>query len=416
MKPVLAESADRFLSSLGVNAHVDQGYDPESYVAPLRYLGIRAVRDGTRHVDGDVMIAKATGVRFDIIGEDDLEGTLASARTLAQAGALLALEGPNEPNNFPMTYRGEQGGGPGHSWRAVAAFQAALYQAVRQDPELAAYPVFGPSETGAETDNVGLQFRVTPPDFDGTVPPGTRFADYLNVHNYVSAVTGGYGDNQAWHAADPTLDGRWDGLFGNAGNTWLRHFQGYDDAALARQPKVTTETGWDSLSDPGGEAAQAAVLSNTYLAQFKRGWRYTFIYELKDEEGGPGHQGLFAGDRPKTAAVYIHNMTTILADDAPLSHPGRLAFTIRTGARTVHDLLLEKSNGEFDLVIWNERRTGSDTVSVHFAEPQPVLEIFDIAEGSAPRQQVPHAAQIALRLTDHAFIIRIPQQGHPSSP
>jgi hypothetical protein len=416
VKPVQAASAETFLSSLGVNTHVDQGYDPQSYVAPLRYLGVREVRDGTRHVDGDVMIAKAIGVRFILTGGGDLDGELASARVLAGDDALLALEGPNEPNNFAMTFRGEQGGGPGHSWKAVAAFQAALYDAVRQDPQLNRYPVFGPSETGAETDNVGLQFRTTPQGFDGAVPPGTRFSDFLNIHNYVSGVHGGYGDNQAWLAADPTLDGRWDGLFGNSGNTWLRHFQGYDHADLAHEPRVTTETGWDSVSDPGGEAAQAAVLSNTYLAQFKRGWRYTFIYELKDEEGGPGHQGLFAGNRPKQAAVYIHNMTAILADDYPLPHPGRLAFTIKTAANTVHDLLLQKSDGEFDLIIWDERRAGSDDVSVIFAEPQPVVEIFDIADGTAPRQRLLHAAKVELHLTDHAVILRFPPPGQTPAP
>ena len=39
---------------------------------------------------------------------------------------------------------------------------------------------------------------------------------------------------------------------------------------------VTTETGWDA---PGAadERLQGVILVNTYLAQFKRGWRYTFI-------------------------------------------------------------------------------------------------------------------------------------------
>ncbi|MCB8877655.1 hypothetical protein [Acidisoma silvae] len=408
-KPVTAQSADRFLDSLGVNIHVDQGYDPKTYIAPLHYLGVRAVRDGIRHVDSDVMLAKATGVRFDIQGGGDLAGELASARTLAKAGALLALEGPNEPNNFPITYQGQQGGGQGHSWKAVAAFQAALYQAAKTDPQLKSYPVFGPSETGAETDNVGLQFRTTPKNFSGVVPAGTRFSDALNVHNYVSGVHRGYGNNQAWLAADPVLNDRWDGLYGNSGVTWHAHFAGYDNAALMRQPRVTTETGWDSQSDPGGEAAQAAVLSNTYLSQFKRGWDYTFIYELRDAEGGDGQQGLYAGDRPKLAADYIHALTTILADHGSLAHPGTLAFGIQTAGASVHDLLLQKSDGAFDLVIWDERVQGQDKVIVTFAENQPVLEVFDIAKGTAPVQTHHQVKTLTLSLTDHAVIIRLPR-------
>ena len=407
-KPVTAISADRFLSSLGVNTHVDQGYDPKTYIAPLRYLGVRVVRDGIRHVDGDILIARATGVRFAITGGGDLDGELASARMLAHADALLALEGPNEPNNFPITFSGAQGGGrDGGSWKPVAAFQAALYHAVQHDPVLAHYPVFGPSETGAETENVGLQFRTTPQGFDGAAAAGTTYSDFLNIHNYVSGVHGGYGDNQAWQAADPVLDGRWDGLYGNSGSTWRRHFRGYDTAGLIEQPRVTTETGWDSVSDPGGEAVQAAVLTNTYLAQFKRGWRYTFIYELKDEEGGPGHQGLFAGDRPKLAARYIHAMTTILADHATSARPGHLAFGITTGARTVHDLLLQKSDGSFDLVIWNEQSRGRTDVTVTFATPQPSVEIFDIARGTAPVNSLRDTKELNLTLTDHAMILRV---------
>ncbi|HTH99767.1 MAG TPA: hypothetical protein VL752_02375 [Acidisoma sp.] len=415
VRPVRAASAESFLSSLGVNIHIDQGYDAKNYIAPLRYLGVRAVRDGIRHVDSEVMLAQATGVRFVIQGGGNLSGELASARILAQAHALLALEGPNEPNNFAITYQGKQGGHD-HGWEPVAAFQEALYSAVKADPALKAYPVFGVSETGAQPTDLGLQFRTTPANFKGAVPPGTHFADFLNVHNYVSGVHGGYGNNQAWQAADPTLDGRWDGLWGNCGVTWLRRFRGYDAAAIVHEPRVTTETGWDSVSDTGGEAVQAAVLSNTYLAQFRRGWRYTFIYELEDNEGGSGHQGLFDGARPKMAATYIHNLTTILADQGTLPHPGSLSFTIGTKSKTVHDLLLQKSDGEFDLVVWDERRDGTDDVTVTFARPQKKVEVFDIAQGTEPRSSEQHARHIALQLSNHAVILRIPAPGAHKKP
>ncbi|PMX02929.1 glycosyl hydrolase, partial [Pseudomonas sp. FW215-L1] len=84
------------------------------------------------------------------------------------------------------------------------------------DPELQKYPVFHVSEGGAETDNVGLQFLAIPKGATTLLPAGTEFADYANVHNYVSA-NGVLEDNQAWQAADPTLNSRWDGLFGEYG-------------------------------------------------------------------------------------------------------------------------------------------------------------------------------------------------------
>jgi hypothetical protein len=405
---VRAIGADTFLTSLGVNTHVDQGYDPKSYIAPLRYLGIRQVRDAERHVDGEVAIARATGVHFVINGAGDLKGLIASADVLAKAGALLAVEGPNEPNNFPIHYNGQVGGGFGHSWYAVAAFQAALYGATKDDPLLAQYPVFGVSETGAETDDVGLQYRTVPAS-DGTIfATGTRFSDFVNVHNYVSAVRGGYSNNQAWSAASPTLNGRWDGLYGNCGLTWFRHFKGYTLAGLRKVPRVTTETGWDSVSDPGGEATQGAVLTNTYLAQFARGWRYTFIYELRDGEGGAGHQGLFDGDRPKAAATDIHNLTTILADDKPVEHPGQLSYALENATTTIHDLLLQKSTGEFDLILWDERTSGADHLAVIFGSTHQNVEVYDILKSSQATAAFHGVKRIDLTLSDHAMIIALP--------
>ena len=46
---VASVSADDFLSSLGVDIHVDQGVPGATYIAPLRYLGVRNVRDEGRH-------------------------------------------------------------------------------------------------------------------------------------------------------------------------------------------------------------------------------------------------------------------------------------------------------------------------------------------------------------------------------
>ena len=208
-----AASADSFLNSLGINIHVDQGIDPNSYVEALKYTGIRQVRDGERHAEGNLMIAQKTGVRYILNSGGDLNSLIASAELLAKNGALLALEGPNEPNNFPIKYKGQQGGGQGKSWIPVAQYQADLYAAAKRNPLLRQYPVFSPSEVGAQTDNVGLQFLTIPPGAQTALPDGTQYADYANPHNYVSSTRKIYVDNQAWNAADPTLNGPWDGLF-----------------------------------------------------------------------------------------------------------------------------------------------------------------------------------------------------------
>jgi hypothetical protein len=402
-----ATSAAAFLDSIGVNTHVDQGYDPGSYVQPLRYTGIRQVRVGSRNIQGDVMIHQQTGVRFTVNGDGNLERLLSAARTLAEAHALLALEGPNEPNNFPITYDGKRGGGPDGSWVPVAQYQKALYAAAKADNVLHRYPVFSPSEIGAETDNVGLQFLEVPAGAGALFPTGTRFADYANVHNYVIGNGNQYGDNQGWNAADPTLNARWDGLYGNHGVTWYRRYQGYTKDQLLTLPRVTTETGWDTTTNPGDQSTQGAVLTNTYLAQFKRGWRYTFVYELKDGEGGGGNLGLYHDTTPKLAAVYLHNMTTVLSDDQPVRRPGSLAYTIPDEPATVHELLLQKSTGRFELVIWDERARGSDVITVRLGTPRKMMNVYDITSGTAPIRTLTHVSSVQLTLSDHAMIIEI---------
>lgn len=117
-------SADAFLSSIGVDIHVDQGVSGASYIAPLRYLGVRNVRDEGRNSSQIQLIHQNTGIRLDLVGEGDLEGTISTGKALAVSGALMAFEGPNEPNNFPIIYNGQRGGGgalgrPSHSFKKI---------------------------------------------------------------------------------------------------------------------------------------------------------------------------------------------------------------------------------------------------------------------------------------------------------
>jgi hypothetical protein len=405
MVDVQAQGSDDFLSSLGVDTHVGQGHDPATYLGPLRYLGVANIRDGTEKPEGLLWLHTKSGLRVDLLGDDPpvLTGV---AKTLAAAGALMAIEGPNEPNNFLLTYKGERGGGNG-SWRPVAEVQKDIYQAVHADPDLARFPVFHVSEGGAETNNVGLQYLTIPPGAGALFPDHTRFADYANTHNYVTGVHPGHVDNQAWQAASPTLDANWDGLHAEYGKTWLRGFKGYSDADLRTLPRVTTETGWEAPT-PADEQVQGTVLVATYLAQFKQGWRYTFIYELGEGEGGGGHWGLFHDDwTPKRAATYIHNLTSILADGSGTRRPGSLRYALRHRAPTVHDLLLEKSDGRFDLIVWNEKVTGTTDVTLEFGSAASEVKIFDTTRGTDPIKTLAQVDSVPLRLDDHAMILEI---------
>jgi hypothetical protein len=413
---ILATGANTFLNSLGVNTHMAQGYDQQNYVAPIQYLGIRNIRDGATNLYSTYLLHQQTGVLADIgVGCDQIEANADNVLPyivtyLSSTGSLLSIEGPNEANNWPITYNGQLGGGicATCTWVPVAACQRDLYAAIKNSESLQQYPVLGPSLAGAETDNVGLQFLTIPSGSTTLMPVGTQYADYANQHNYVSSNQNTlYEDNQAWIAAD-TQQNNFPGdiLYNEYGSTFFKQYTGYNSSQLQTLPRITTETGWDSVGNPGGEVVQGKVLTNTYLAQFKRGSTRTFIYELIDNEGGATTQGLFHDDyTPKIAATYIHNLTTILADTGILSSPATLAYSIANQPATVHDLLLQKSDGTYELVIWDERASASDSITVNLGSSFATVNVYDITSGISPIQTINNSSSIPLTLSDHAMIL-----------
>jgi hypothetical protein len=216
-------------------------------------------------------------------------------------------------------------------------------------------------------------------------------------------------DNKTWNAADPTSLCKVDGLYGNYGVTWAKHFRGYSETELLTLPRVTTETGC-TIAGPITEEIQALNLLTMYLDQFKRGWSYTAVYLLRDrtDEGGNQSFGFFKPDyTPRKAAVYLHNLTTILADQGSLAKPGQLNYSIPEQPATVHDLLLQRSDGTFELVVWNERLKGVDEVTVHLGRTYPTVKVFDPTIGTQPTQDRDKIDVLKLTLSDHPLIIAI---------
>jgi hypothetical protein len=242
------------------------------------------------------------------------------------------------------------------------------------------------------------------------MPDGTTYADTANVHNYIYHRHSPYpADNKTWDAADPTGASRVDGLFGNFGVTWARRFRGYAEEQLKALPRVTTETG-ANIEGRVTEKMQGLHLVNLYLAQFKRGYAYTSVYLLRDrtDEGGNQSFGFFQPDySPRKAAIYLHHLTTILADNGSLAKPGRLDFTIPDQPGTVHDLLLQHSDGTFQLIVWGERLRGEDRVTIQLGVTPAAVRIYDPTIGVEPIQTLANARSLELTLGDHPLVIAI---------
>ena len=425
---ITAVSANDFLISLGVNIGPSQNSSVSQYTAMINYIGVRNVRGSSLRNNAAYVIplAQATNTKFIYSLGSGWSGTTSSlatevteAKKLASAGVLLALEGANETDNWTVTYNGVVGG-RANSWLPVAQLQRDWCAAVKADTVLKNYPVYTSSHVGGEIDNVGVQFLTIPAGSGTLMPDGTKYGDFANMHNYVIwAGQRGMVDNTAWNAASPLTccaqpggngtTASWYQLQQDFGVTWRRHFNGYTPAQLLTLPRVTTETGWTSTY---GAETQAKVMLNVYLAQFKRGYAKTFWYQLKDNEGGfTNNFGVFnTSNNPKLAATYIHNLTAILSDNRSVSPtPGVLNYSIPNEPATVHDLLLRKSTGAFELVVWDERPVGTatDHVTVNLGGSHTTVKIYDVTVGAAPVQTLANVSSVPLTMTDHPMIIEV---------
>jgi hypothetical protein len=415
--PATAVKAVDFLNSIGVCVHVQHHQSAAQLAEPLKYTGVRVIRDGADgnyDLSGLLLLHKETGVLVCFgpgsgARDESLPKSLAACKELAAAGALLAIEGPNEPNNFGgVTYQG-QNSTKLKSWLPVANYQKDLYAAVKSDPDLKGYPVLGVSEAGAQDNNCGLHYLTIPTGAGTLMPDGTRFSDFINCHNYACGHIKGQIDNQVTLAAAVHPQAAIDHLYGNHGKTWRKKFPGYSEEALATIPKVTTETGWKTNKTPAGDIAQGKIFLNLFLAQYKAGWKHTFIYEFADDSDGAF--GLIKSDLTtlRPAAHYLHNFTTILADTGAVATPGTLPYSIPDQPQTVHDLLLQKSDGTFELAVWGEQVKGSHDITLNLGASHASVTVYDPTTGTAPTQTLANVSSVPLTLSDHVLIVELPR-------
>jgi hypothetical protein len=317
-----------------VNIHLnykDTAYADAAAVArDLQYLGIRHVRDGLpmawsaggAHPEDFAYIAKA-GSKFDfVVGggkafDPDITAARADEVSTLIPGAIDAIEGFNEINNWPVTYKGAT------SPAAADAAMRALYAALHADPHLSGLPVY--DMTGAPT----------PLDLAGR-------ADFANAHPYP------HNGNPPAIAADPDLKG-------HVGASVITEIGNFSLPATWPAGKPW----WEGYTMLGvDEESQAKSILLSYFSAAEAGIKRTYVYELLDEKTDPEskrpefHYGLFHHDHsPKAAAVAIHNLTTFLTsaggdgpqpatDDEPPplkllnAPPGAHMLYIRGGPKT----------------------------------------------------------------------------------
>ncbi|MHC4050483.1 RHS repeat protein [Bradyrhizobium sp. 25ACV] len=397
-------SASGFIDSIGVNTHAGFGWTGYNNLAlmvdDLEYLGVTHLRDamGTSPAAQPVVEGlAAAGYKFDFLvssalpqtGTTGLQNYIASLQKFVAShpGSISAIEGLNEANHQPFSYNGSS------SLTAAAQFQSALYQAVNANAALGSIPVY----------NLSLAYN----DPQGYSQLGNMSGsvDYANAHAYVSTSLTTSSSIAATLSAVMT--------------------------AAPGKPVVITETGYTTQANTQylgvNETVQAKSILNTLVDAYKAGVSATYLYELFDRDSSAGNTnpeanfGLFNSDgTPKLAATAIHNLTTILADDGKGSQQPTdpLNYTLSNMPATGNSMVLGKSNGAYELVVWAEPKLWKDandteisnpteTVTVNLGGVHHSVKVYDTLTGTTAIASYTDVSTITIPVSDHPLIIEI---------
>lgn len=404
---VHAMPADEFLQTLAVDTHIsytDGAYVNVHNVADdMAWLGIHHVRDyppGSSIPFSSYVYLAQRGVKFNFLMGADFEkhiGQVAQLNTEVP-GSVAAIEGPNELNNFPVAYQGLAGAAAG------LAVQRDLYARVHGMPELKAVPVY--DATGFDPKSVETR---------------AASADYANQHVYPQN-----GEQPLWNAN---------------GDKWM--LAAIHLGQRFQLPLVITEFGYFSLPQAGwymlgvDEDTQAKGVLNGYMDAASAGVRRLYVYELLDEKPDPAHKndemhyGLFRNDNsPKPVAYAIRNLTSFLNANATrrasAAARNTLAYTLSDMPPSANSLLLQKKDGRFVLVLWNEtliwdRATGKPLTSpparvgLDFGETAKRVEIYDPLAPAEPRKIHRDVRQLTVEVPDHVILLEITPANTPGT-
>lgn len=410
--PQPAKSAESFVNSVGVNTHLnyfDSAYNNYPLIKDkLSTLGVRHIRDAAhltddpdynrivydRYKDLNAELGVRANLLVDLRSENlDTIDSSKIARVADMAGsALESFEGTNE---YDLS--------DDPDWANVLYnHQRDLYRAVKDNDSTANVPVLGPSIVYA--------------DSASRVGDLNAYFDYGNMHPYPG------GDNPGSQVLDNNIEDS-------------RPING-------DKPFIPTETGYhnavDSTSGHVGvpEAVSGKYIPRLFLDHFARGIPRTYSYELIDlfprDRDGDGvddrdpenNFGLLRNDgSEKPAYMALENLLGLLSEppakpgDAPFV-PGALGYSLSGDTQDVRQVLLQKRDGRFYLVLWQEvSGYDPDAKSVIPILDKEVTLTFDRSIEQAttylpnisatPVEQHSEPGQLTLDVPDHPLVVEI---------
>lgn len=398
-----ARSADSFVDSVGVAVHLN--YKNTAYkrykdvVKPrLEELGIRHIRGGVALTDIQTQeklkdLAKA-GIKSTLVMEPErYVKSPAEAVELAKtvAGSIEAVEGPNEWNlRSEAKYKGQ------NFPIGLQKFQSELYLAIKKDPATAQLNVLGPSIGRGKSGKAASKL-------------GKVACDINNMHSY----PGGKIPSSPLRILIPP-----GGIM-----------------CGAKKPFIATETGYHNAisvaknKQPGiSEQAAAKYINRMFLENFIWGIKRTFTYELIDLMPNPQmdnhelHFGLLRNDgSPKPDYIALKNLLSLLKDPERKipqnTLPKSLDYSLKS-ISNVHHALLQKTNEDFFLILWQEvpsfdleAKTNifvpDHQVSVVLNNQIKQAVIYQPLNSVDPIKRYVNPTRLDLNVPDHPLVIKL---------
>lgn len=324
-----ARSADSFVDSIGVAGHLhyrDTAYGKyQEIVKPrLEELGVRHFRTGGR---GDDFLEKVndlakSGIKSTLVA-DPRDGNLPSNfvdNVLKKVpNAVEAVEGPNELDVHPeVKYKGKS------FPEGLRNYQNDLFKEINSDPATKDIDVLSPS----------IAHRINSPKLGHL-----DSVDKVNMHHYAGGLL-------------PTnkLESEWIPLA----------------RKISDKPIVVTESGYHNALNAKGQPmvskeAEAKYTPRSALDYFnepeiERGFRYELINVGNDNSQRTNWGLLNADGSPQPAFNALRNLIDLTEDPdgAKDFTPSKLDYKLSGDLKDVNHTLLQKSDGKFDLVLWQD--------------------------------------------------------------
>ncbi|MBW4028579.1 MAG: hypothetical protein HIU93_14475 [Acidobacteria bacterium] len=392
-----ARSAYDFVNSIGVSAQLnyfDTSYGNFPLVErELQSIGIRHLRVGA-HLQGADYNAllygrwsklASLGIRYNVVVDPRSNlGTLAAPLLeeiddLAN-GSIESFEGANEMDVSNIA-----------NWASIDRnYQASLYQSVQGMVDTGPISVIGPSMAMAG---------------DGaTLGDISQDMNYGNLHPYPAGQV-----PSVIFPQQPKLA----------------------QSVSASLPVIITETGYhnalnDHRDQPGvSEAAAAKYIPRVFLEDFSHDIFRTYLYEFMDEKPNPDltdeqqHWGLLRADgSEKPAFAAMKNLISELSDANETANLGQLNYSVSNANAQTRHLLLQRSDGQFFLILWQDESSFDTKNQVDIANaPQPVtvtvnesvksMTTYEPAVQAAPMNFYNGQNSIWVQVPDHPLVIQI---------